>query len=163
MEEAAWYAERLQKLADYEKNIEAEVENIRKNTVCGFFWGEGPCGLCLYRDLCRARDQKAGQLEWKGRTKVYVGHAELERGLRQRIAELEQENGDTEPFRILLADVLRRMARSGTVLSEDRAAMAAEALEIFDSLYYASGDPARRSDAESCRLLLQRLRGREEP
>ena len=148
---------RYEKLIGFEKEIEKEAKKSESRTVCGFNVGDGPCNVCMYRERCDSMIDSEAHRVWQMRSLLYMAYKDLERELREFIDENEPDENAGREVKCLLARTIRRLAASRTVLSDERLDLARESESIFEQLYYSTGDPEYRDEAESSRSMCQRI------
>lgn len=140
----------LDNLIEYERRAEEVREDGRKDTLCGFGYGNGSCNVCMYHSRCREVSENADRNAWKMETRVMIEYQAMERKLRRNF------DYDDKASRELLARLLRAMSRNEVVISEEDEKRLKEAEDIFEQLYNQTAEMRFRDEAESCRLLLNR-------
>ena len=145
-------------LLRFERHIRKEDDEGPSRTVCAFKYGDGPCAVCMYKERCETNVREAGQSVWQMRSNSFLAYKALEGDLRALLAIEPAGTEDRDFLRAMLARVLRREAANQAVFSVEDEDRLREAQEIFEDLYYGSGDPGFREEGESCSRMLDRIR-----
>lgn len=153
IEQVKQYENVYGRLQDLERAVSEEERDGRSRTRCGFEYGAGPCGVCMFRAGCEETVQASRWKVWELRTGIYRNYSKLAENVRTAL----KEDPASERLRVLLARILRSLARNDMVLGEGRKEMAQESFRLFTDLYYQTGAPVYREEAESARILAAQL------
>jgi hypothetical protein len=141
---------RIRKLEDSGLNM---LRKLLKIEYCGQEYGRDICEYCTFKNSCEERTTEVTHKIWQIQSKALQSYRNLEKDIRRSI----EERGETARLRECLAFVLRRIAGSEVYVSDGDAAMIEEAEQIFDDLFNQSGENRFREEAESCRMMRNRI------
>lgn len=144
-----YYRQVYQNTRDFLAVIDKEKEKSASRTFCGFAYGDGPCAVCMQREVCQSQLRSASSEAWRRHGIALKTLSQLEKDIREAL----EKDPDSVEGKGLLASVLRTMAADTLVISRNDDDKIREAEEIFSSLFYETGDSGWREEAESCRTL----------
>lgn len=147
---------RMDALIQMESSAEKEKKDGQSRTVCAFPFRGKECAKCMYYDLCSERVHAAEEKSFRMGMEALRSYVRMEKEIREAIPK-EEETEIQNSMKAALAGVLRREALNRTVFSDDTSKRIEEAFSIYQDLYYATGNPSYRDEAESCRHLLDRI------
>lgn len=152
----------LSALREYQEKADHIVSYAENHTPCGFSWNEMNCRGCLHKADCDESRERSVHTAWNMRMRALREYSRLEEKARKMLKESGETAAgsvDAVELQVLLAKVLRNLADNDLILGEDSGARFHEAEQLFLELYYQTGSPGYKEEAESCRLLAMRRQG----